>query len=52
MMSKHFSADMLAVMMTWNKCPNTSLALANAPAVDVEEGLGRTAAWYREAGWL
>jgi len=26
--------------------------LGYAPAVDLEEGLGRTAAWYREAGWL
>jgi nucleoside-diphosphate-sugar epimerase len=26
--------------------------LGYAPRVDVEEGLGRTAAWYRQAGWL
>jgi nucleoside-diphosphate-sugar epimerase len=26
--------------------------LGYAPQVDVEEGIGRTAAWYREAGWL
>ena len=26
--------------------------LGYAPRVDVEEGIARTAAWYREAGWL
>lgn len=26
--------------------------LGYAPRVDLEEGIGRTAAWYREAGWL
>lgn len=26
--------------------------LGYAPKVDVEEGIARTAAWYREAGWL
>jgi nucleoside-diphosphate-sugar epimerase len=26
--------------------------LGYAPRVDVEEGVARTAAWYREAGWL
>lgn len=26
--------------------------LGYAPAVDVEEGVARTAAWYRQAGWL
>jgi nucleoside-diphosphate-sugar epimerase len=26
--------------------------LGYAPKVDLDEGIGRTAAWYREAGWL
>jgi nucleoside-diphosphate-sugar epimerase len=26
--------------------------LGYAPRVDVDEGVRRTAAWYREAGWL
>jgi dihydroflavonol-4-reductase len=26
--------------------------LGYAPAVDMEEGIARTAAWYRQAGWL
>ena len=26
--------------------------LGYAPKVDVEEGIARTAAWYRQAGWL
>jgi nucleoside-diphosphate-sugar epimerase len=26
--------------------------LGYAPKVDVEEGVARTAAWYRQAGWL
>jgi nucleoside-diphosphate-sugar epimerase len=26
--------------------------LGYAPAVDLEEGIARTAAWYRQAGWL
>jgi len=26
--------------------------LGYAPKVDIEEGIARTAAWYREAGWL
>jgi nucleoside-diphosphate-sugar epimerase len=26
--------------------------LGYAPRVDVDEGVARTAAWYREAGWL
>ena len=26
--------------------------LGYAPKVDLEEGIARTAAWYREAGWL
>jgi nucleoside-diphosphate-sugar epimerase len=26
--------------------------LGYAPMVDVRDGIARTAAWYREAGWL
>ena len=26
--------------------------LGYEPKVDVEEGVARTAAWYRQAGWL
>jgi nucleoside-diphosphate-sugar epimerase len=26
--------------------------LGYAPRVDVDEGVARTAAWYRKAGWL
>ena len=26
--------------------------LGYAPRVDVDEGIARTAAWYRQAGWL
>jgi nucleoside-diphosphate-sugar epimerase len=41
----------------WVKSRAFSIAKAKrllgyAPKVDLEEGIGRTAAWYREAGWL
>jgi dihydroflavonol-4-reductase len=41
----------------WTKSRAFSIAKARerlgyAPAVDLEEGVARTAAWYRQAGWL
>jgi dihydroflavonol-4-reductase len=41
----------------WTKSRAFSIAKAQrvlgyAPAVDVDEGVARTVAWYREAGWL
>jgi dihydroflavonol-4-reductase len=41
----------------WTKSRAFSIAKARrllgyAPKVDVEEGVARTAAWYRQAGWL